>query len=61
MAQFFTDKYLKYRAALERRPVEDDRQCDQCGYNLRGLRFGGRCPECGTTIRYRRDPTAEPA
>ncbi len=57
MAQFFTDKYLKYRAALERRPVEGDRQCDQCGYNLRGLRFGGRCPECGTTIRYRRDPT----
>ncbi len=57
MAQFFTDKYLKYRAALERRPVEGDRQCDLCGYNLRGLRFGGRCPECGTTIRYRRDPT----
>ncbi len=57
MAQFLTDKYLKYRAALERRPVEGDRQCDQCGYNLRGLRFGGRCPECGTTIRYRRDPT----
>ncbi len=57
MAQFFTDKYLKYRAALERRPIEGDRQCDQCGYNLRGLRFGGRCPECGTPIRYRRDPT----
>ena len=57
MAQFFTDKYLKYRAALERRPVEGDRQCDQCGYNVKGLRFGGRCPECGTPIRYRRDPT----
>ena len=57
MAQFFTDKYLKYRAALERRPIEGDRQCDQCGYNVRGLRFGSRCPECGTPIRYRRDPT----
>ena len=57
MAQFFTDKYLKYRAALERRPIEGDRQCDQCGYNVKGLRFGGRCPECGTPIRYRRDPT----
>ncbi len=57
MAQFLTDKYLKYRAALERRPIEDDRQCDQCGYNVKGLKFGGRCPECGTPIRYRRDPT----
>ncbi len=57
MAQFLTDKYLKYRAALDRRPIEGDRQCDQCGYNVKGLTFGGRCPECGTPIRYRRDPT----
>ena len=28
MAQFFTDKYLKYRAALERRPVEEPKGCD---------------------------------
>ena len=55
MAQFFTDKYLKYRAALQGRAIDTDKPCDQCGYNLRGLRYGGVCPECGTPIRFRRD------
>ncbi len=27
-----------------------DRPCPGCGYNLRGLETGGRCPECGTPI-----------
>lgn len=27
-----------------------DRQCPQCNYNLRGLSYEGRCPECGTPI-----------
>src|SRR3954452_20569191 len=26
--------------------ISNDRQC-QCGYNLRGLTFDHRCPECG--------------
>jgi hypothetical protein len=56
MSKFFTDKYLKYTAALRGAPVEGDRQCEYCGYNLRGLRYGKVCPECGTPIRYRRDP-----
>ena len=56
VAQFFTDKYLKYRAAIRGDPIEGDRACEHCGYNLRGLRMGGVCPECGTAIRYRRDP-----
>ncbi|MCH8342543.1 MAG: hypothetical protein IH983_00970 [Planctomycetes bacterium] len=55
MAQFFTDKYLKYRAALQGRAIDTDKPCDQCEYNLRGLRYGGVCPECGTPIRFRRD------
>lgn len=27
-----------------------DLECKRCGYNLRGLRQEGRCPECGTPI-----------
>ncbi|MBU0617853.1 MAG: hypothetical protein KKI02_09060 [Planctomycetes bacterium] len=27
-----------------------DTTCRRCGYNLRGLREDGRCPECGTAI-----------
>src|SRR5262249_15063661 len=31
--------------------VAQDRACRRCAYNLRGLREGGTCPECGTEIR----------
>lgn len=51
MSQFFSNKYLKYRQAMRGGEIEDDRLCDQCNYNLRGLRFGGRCPECGAAIQ----------
>jgi hypothetical protein len=27
----------------------DDRPCENCGYNLRGLPFNSTCPECGAT------------
>lgn len=30
--------------------ILDDRMCRRCGYNLRGLRRDGRCPECGTAV-----------
>ncbi len=55
MGQFLTDKYLKARAALQGRVIEGDLACEQCAYNLRGLRYSGLCPECGAPIRYRRD------
>ncbi|MDX2131006.1 MAG: hypothetical protein SFY69_03005 [Planctomycetota bacterium] len=35
--------------------IGEDRACARCGYNLRGLKPGDRCPECGTPIRIRRD------
>ncbi len=31
--------------------ISTDRECDHCGYNLRGLPEGSKCPECGTSIR----------
>lgn len=34
-------------------PIETDRPCRQCGYNLRGLKTEGACPECGTPIKER--------
>ena len=30
--------------------VTADSPCRKCGYNLRGLRGDGRCPECGTPV-----------
>jgi len=30
--------------------IDTDVVCRRCGYNLRGLRPSGRCPECGTPI-----------
>lgn len=32
--------------------IIEDVSCIQCGYNLRGLRADGRCPECRTAIHH---------
>jgi hypothetical protein len=53
MSGYFSRKYLRYRELLENRSesasavIEDDVHCKSCGYNLRGLPRGRRCPECG--------------
>lgn len=31
-----------------------DRACIDCGYNLRGLKIGGVCPECGRSIEAKK-------
>jgi hypothetical protein len=55
MSGFFSTKYLKYRPLVaagrpEPQQINDDRACDGCGYNLRGLSTSGNCPECGLAI-----------
>lgn len=37
--------------------IDRDWHCSQCGYNLRGLKTGQRCPECGRIELYRPPPT----
>jgi len=34
--------------------IDQDRPCPHCGYNLKGLEVGGRCPECGAGIAPKR-------
>lgn len=38
-------------AALGASVIEHDRPCVSCGYNVKGLSYGQRCPECGQPIR----------
>jgi Zn finger protein HypA/HybF involved in hydrogenase expression len=34
--------------------IMTDRPCGKCGYNLKGLKTGGVCPECGQPMRIER-------
>lgn len=42
------------------RLIEQDWSCSNCGYNLRGLQTGGRCPECGHVEVYHPAPAGAP-
>lgn len=39
--------------------IRRDLLCKECGYNLKGLRYGGKCPECGAGIVQRRIASAD--
>ncbi len=41
---------LAYRRFPPHAKVIDDLACIGCGYNLRGSRAGGQCPECGRDV-----------
>ncbi|HEX5692093.1 MAG TPA: hypothetical protein VFX76_18890, partial [Roseiflexaceae bacterium] len=62
MSTFFSNKYLKYRRMLERGepPIEKDVPCANCGYNIRGLKPGKLCPECGVPIPFDFETAADP-
>jgi hypothetical protein len=41
------EPFTTIESAAGKHVIDDDYPCAQCGYNLRGLRYGERCPECG--------------
>jgi hypothetical protein len=49
MSSLFSPRMLRLRQAA-RQTIETDRYCRSCGQNLRGLKGGSRCPECGTPM-----------
>lgn len=51
----------KAAAALEHRELARSLHCRRCGYNLRGLRVGGQCPECGLDVWETVVSTVDPA
>ncbi|MCK4873794.1 MAG: hypothetical protein KAS72_13820 [Phycisphaerales bacterium] len=50
MSAFNSEKYFKFSRLLKGQVLDEDRMCHKCGYNLRGLKGSGVCPECGTSI-----------
>lgn len=64
MSAFNTEKFYRYRGltrggsggppgkggAVTGDTIAEDKACPGCGYNLRGLPYGGKCPECARPI-----------
>lgn len=51
MSAFNDPRYLAAQGMLGApTPIDFDRPCAGCGYNLKGLFVGGVCPECGRPI-----------
>ncbi|MDY7109900.1 MAG: hypothetical protein SYC29_14810 [Planctomycetota bacterium] len=48
-------------SAIDDRELARSLYCRQCGYNLRGLRLGGQCPECGLDVWETVVATVDPA
>lgn len=57
MSRFNDPRYLETELAKAHKGglvIDRDRVCKGCRYDLTGLRYGGRCPECGRVIRFGR-------
>lgn len=40
----------RYFQRINAAEIDDDLPCHHCGFNLVGLKYNSRCPECGTLI-----------
>lgn len=45
-----TTRYARIHLHGRRKERASDGRCHHCGYDLRGLEFTDRCPECGTLV-----------
>lgn len=54
MSNLNTEAHFRSRGYLDNRNIDRDLPCRKCGYNLRGLVYGTKCPECGTVIERKR-------
>lgn len=50
MADSDVDHFYRARGIADPDVITDDRRCIQCGYQLRGLKIGNTCPECGRRV-----------
>jgi hypothetical protein len=50
--RWLAEMNAKHKAASAGEPV-NARNCSNCGYDLKGLKASGICPECGTPYRVR--------
>ncbi len=46
----FSSRWIQVKRELRRRRLRDENKCAHCGYDLTGLEFHEKCPECGALV-----------